>query len=422
MRAHRFFAACTLCLLCCAALAVAQNTRGTQSAPALQSGTPIEIPLATASRIGRAKNSWWPTKNAQAPEDLVGNKVCATCHAEKTASQIATPMARAASRVSSAKVLRDHPCMTATRGKFVYAISQTAEGFAYSVSDGANRISATLLWAFGIANKGQTYIYEKGGEFYESEMSYYSAIAGLDVTTGHEQKRPITSEDALGTLQDPPAVQKCFACHTTGATTVSGGFAPENAMPGVSCEACHGPGGSHVMLMQQLQGEAANPGTLQILNPRSFSPVASVDFCGACHRTWADVYEMQVGVTGPVNSRFQPYRLEKSKCWGDGDARLTCVACHDPHQQLQRDAAAYDQKCLACHRTAAKPKSAAPAPATAAGKATPSPAASRNRKACPVATTRCVTCHMPKVNVAVMHSDFTDHRIRIVRQGETYPN
>jgi hypothetical protein len=29
---------------------------------------------------------------------------------------------------------------------------------------------------------------------------------------------------------------------------------------------------------------------------------------------------------------------------------------------------------------------------------------------------------MPKVNVAVMHSDFTDHRIRIVRKGERYPD
>ena len=90
-------------------------------------------------------------------------------------------MARAASRVSGAKVLRDHPSLSATRGKFVYAISQTAEGFDYSVSDGAKRISATLLWAFGIANKGQTYIYEKGGEFYESEMSYYLRL--LDWTS-----------------------------------------------------------------------------------------------------------------------------------------------------------------------------------------------------------------------------------------------
>jgi hypothetical protein len=26
------------------------------------------------------------------------------------------------------------------------------------------------------------------------------------------------------------------------------------------------------------------------------------------------------------------------------------------------------------------------------------------------------------VNVAVMHSNFTDHRIRIVRKGQPYPN
>jgi hypothetical protein len=65
--------------------------------------------------------------------------------------------------------------------------------------------------------------------------------------------------------------------------------------------------------MQQLQGEAANPGSLQILNPGSCSLVASIDFCGACHHIWADAYEMQLGVTGPVNSRFQPYGLE-NKC------------------------------------------------------------------------------------------------------------
>lgn len=422
MRAHRFLAVSTLSLLLCAALALSQNIRDAQSARANLAGTQLEIPLATASRLERAKNSWWPTKKAQSREDFVGNKVCASCHSEKTASQAATPMANAARPVSDAKILRAHPALTATRGKFTYDISQTPEGFTYSVSDGANRLSAVILWAFGVANKGQTYIYEKDGEYYESEMSYYSAISGLEVTTGHEQKRPDTLEDALGSLQDPPAAQKCFACHTTGATTSSGGFAPQYATPGVTCEACHGPGGSHAVLMQQLQGEAATPGTLQILNPSSLSPIASVDFCGACHRTWADVYEMHVGVTGPVNSRFQPYRLENSKCWGEsGDARLTCVACHDPHRQLQHEPAAYDARCLACH-SATKAESTATAKPPGAARAMPSAEApSRSAKACPLATTKCVICHMPKVNVAVMHSDFTDHRIRIVGKGEPYP-
>jgi len=73
-------------------------------------------------------------------------------------------------------------------------------------------------------------------------------------------------------------------------------------------------------------------------------------------------------------------------------------------------------------RAAAKAKSAAPAQVTPAAKATPSSAVSRNLKACPVGTTKCDTCHEPKVNVTLMDSDFTDHRIRIVRKGEPYPN
>jgi len=419
-RSSLFFAICILLALC-AGGARSQKSGNAQASQASPSAAPAEIPLATASRIERAKNSWWPTKNAQSPGDFLGNKTCANCHAEKTASQLTTPMAHAASVAADTRILRDHSSLSAKRGPFTYAISQTAEGYSYSASDSAYQISAAILWAFGNANKGQTYLYEKDGAFYESTMSFYPAISGLDVTTGHEQKRPVNLEEALGTPQDRPTAEKCFGCHTTGATTVSGGFAPQNATPGVTCEACHGPGGSHAALMQQSQGGAAvTPGTLLTFNPATLSPIASVDFCGACHRTWTDVYEMQSGASGPVNARFQPYRLENSKCWGIGDARLICAACHDPHQPLQHDAAAYDAKCLACH-PAAKVKALIPAkhslaPASAASHA------SRVPKACPVATEKCVSCHMPKVNVPVMHSDFTDHRIRIVRKGEPYPD
>jgi Cytochrome c554 and c-prime len=410
-------------LLLCAGVSLSQSARSPQPPNPKQreQQQSVEIPLATAARVERAKNSWWPTKIAQSRQDFLGNQACANCHAQKTSSQFTTPMAQAAGTASEAKILREHPSLTAKRGVFTYSISQTPEAYSYSVSDGTNQLSATILWAFGLGNKGQTYLYQRHGQFHESEMSYYPAFGGLDVTTGHEHNHPETLEDALGMPQDRTTAGKCFGCHTTGATTVGGGFAPQSATPGVTCEACHGPGGAHVVLMQQLQGEAAaSPGTLEILNPRSLSPIASVDFCGACHRTWTDVYEMQSGASGPVNARFQPYRLENSKCWGEGDARLVCTACHDPHQPLQHDAAAYDSKCLACH-PAARSKTAAPttgplAAASAASRASPIP------KACPVATEKCVTCHMPKINVPVMHSDFTDHRIRIVRKGEPYPD
>ncbi len=113
-----------------------------------------------------------------------------------------------------------------------------------------------------------------------------------------------------------------------------------------------------------------------------------------------------MGATGVANVRFQPYRLENSRCWGDGDARLTCIACHDPHQPLAHDSAAYDEKCLACHLV--------------------SPAKKQSQdhlgKACPVGNKGCVTCHMPLVALTNMHAPFTDHRIRIVRPGAPYPD
>ena len=86
-----------------------------------------------------------------------------------------------------------------------------------------------------------------------------------------------------------------------------------------------------------------------IFDPRRLTPSDSVDFCGACHRTWWDVSSnMDIGI---LNLRFAPYRLEKSRCWGKGDRRITCVACHDPHKPLAEDPAFYDQRCLACHAT-----------------------------------------------------------------------
>ena len=128
---------------------------------------------------------------------------------------------------------------------------------------------------------------------------------------------------------------------------------------------------------------------------------------------------MQSGATGPVNARFQPYRLENSKCWGDGDARLVCSACHDPHLPLGQDPARYDANCLACHSAATARHPAGTKRLVVAGQALSQE--SRIVKPCPVAKANCVTCHMPKVNVPVMHSAFTDHRIRIVRNGEPYP-
>ena len=144
-------------------------------------------------------------------------------------------------------------------------------------------------------------------------------------------------------------------------------------------------------------------GRRAIFNPATLGPVAALDFCGACHRSWGDV--LDAGTSGVRNVRFQPYRLERSRCWGTGDARLECTTCHNPHEPIVRDAGFYDSKCAACH--------------VASGAAVTQ---DHPGKACPVAAKACVTCHMPPAVISSMHAPFTDHRIRIARENEPFPD
>jgi nitrate reductase cytochrome c-type subunit len=157
-------------------------------------------------------------------------------------------------------------------------------------------------------------------------------------------------------------------------------------------------------------GQAA-PARQTILNPAFLSPTSSIDFCGACHRTTMDVV-LKEPEPGAYTIRFQPYRLEESRCWkATKDARLACTECHDPHAPLVRDDHFYDPKCLTCH----SPGKGAPHGASGGARAaTP--------KICPKATANCVSCHMPRSDVPEMHSTFVDHFIRIVRPGEPVPN
>jgi hypothetical protein len=96
------------------------------------------------------------------------------------------------------------------------------------------------------------------------------------------------------------------------------------------------------------------------------------------------------GPHGTANVRFQPYRLANSKCYDADDKRISCLACHDPHREVDHVAADYDSKCQACHG-GGKPEA----------------------KACKVATNNCVACHMIKIELPGGHHKFTDHDIRI---------
>jgi hypothetical protein len=357
----------------------------------------------TAQRL--SEKGWWPTKPGAGREEYVGTSLCASCHRQIALSQQETPMAHAASRARETEVLRLNPSLSFSTPPYQTVITSDGSASTYMVVGGGDSMKGQIRWSMGDGVKGQTFILRYLGILFESQLSYFPSIKGLDVTPEHPRRTPESLEFAFGAPLTTKAAQQCFACHTT-ASTARSQFDPDHATPGVTCEACHGPGMQHVKRMKAKQ---ISQGLAAILDPTSFDPPKIVDFCGACHRAPSDVAAAQDYV--PLNVRFQPYRLSKSPCWSRPDQRITCIACHNPHERLVQDDDFYDAKCVACH------SGEIASPSYSSGKETQPP----RPPTCPVSTGHCVSCHMPKYKDPQFHGSFTDHDIRIVRPGDPYP-
>jgi hypothetical protein len=321
-----------------------------------------------------------------------GAESCAGCHRSQL-TQLSTPMALALEPATGNPVLAGHPSLTYKVGAYTWTVTTRGGQSTYSVTDGTNTLSLPIRWAFGA--QAQTWVFERNGKFYESIVSFYPGENGLGITTGDERLTPQTLEQAMGRELTPMDVKLCFGCHASDAVpshrlTLSG------LHPGVTCAHCHQGALDHAT-DASLGDFSSAPPHLRRLSAESLS-----NFCGQCHRSWETV--VRNGWRGLPDVRFQPYRLANSRCFNGTDARISCIACHDPHKDLVRDDAFYDSRCLACHAPAARPAST--------GKA----------KSCPVAKSKCVSCHMPKTTLPGGHLHFTDHQIRIVKAGEPFPD
>ena len=356
-------------------------------------------PLQSNSRIqvDTPFSNWRPTNDTQGIRN-VGSKACVQCHTVEAAG-LNTSMAHALEAAGNCKVLSMNERLLFRNGPFSYELSSQGNRPLYTVSDGVKKISEPILYCFGEGRVGQTYVFRHNGSFYETRVSYFREIRGLDFTIGHSRLVPTSVEDALGREIAMDEAKNCFGCHTTGAVNGSR-LQLDQLSPGVGCEACHGPGEKHIAAVK-----AEKLNDLQIFNPRSLSANdLTQSFCGTCHTSFEQAMLMP-GQSGINNIRFQPYRMFNSPGHNKDDHRISCTACHDPHEQLEKAPASYDSKCLACHLTLLKDTKTA----------------LRSAPACPVSTQRCVTCHMPKVELPGMHAKFTDHWIRTVKAGAPVP-
>jgi len=315
---------------------------------------------------------------------------CATCHLEAR-SQPATSMGLALETVEECEVLSSHSLLRFKNGSYSYRIERKGNQSVYSVTNGDQTLTMPIRWAMGASSAiGQTYILEKDGQLYESRVSYFRELNGLDLTMGAQESAPNNMTDAAGRLMGLDDKLRCFGCHATDAAEARQ-LTLDKLTPGVQCEHCHGSAKKHLAGMAE---GASNQVKMSSLTTMSAEQVSN--FCGKCHRTWEEI--VLIGRLDITDLRFQPYRLAGSKCFDTDDRRISCVACHNPHQEVDSHSSDYDSKCQACH---------------SGGK--------HRAVACKVATKNCATCHMPKIELPGAHYKFTDHRIRIVKANEAFP-
>jgi len=338
-----------------------------------------EMPRVVLSWLGLAAMSAW----AAGPSITE----CLGCHRAEAEHFALSGMAQALLGTSASSVLHGHSRLTARIGEYSYAIARSGNRVIYSVTDGKNTTQSDADWAFGSGEAGQTYVFQRDGRWYESRVSYFLALNNLDLTMGAQNSAPRNLVEATGRLLSPADTVSCFGCHATNAVKASA-LALADMEPGVQCEACHGRTEPHLRAVRSGEGSAAMR-KLGDMNAEAMS-----EFCGRCHRSWSSV--AMNGPRGILNVRFQPYRLELSKCFDPSDNRIRCTACHDPHGELETSRQAYDPKCVACHSGVGV-------------------------RWCRVGKKDCVNCHMPMVELPGAHKKFTDHRIRIVHAGE-YPD
>lgn len=324
---------------------------------------------------------------------------CGVCHAKEAAAFGDSPMTHASQSAAESPFLKENPELTFHVGKFTYSVKQAGGRSVYSITDGTNALSAPIGWAIGKGVVGQTWLIEMGGVLYEGAVSYYPNLKGLDLTPGHAELPRNTLAEAFGRKLDAAIARQCFECHATD-TVWKGAAHPESWTAGIQCSQCHSKALQHATAMQTGKNlQASKMQHLATLPPEDLGAV-----CSKCHPSWADVAAK--GPRGVLNVRMQFYRLTNSRCYDAADRRISCTACHNPHRNLSQDLAFYDSRCQQCH----SPEAIAQQNARAV------------TKKCPVATSNCVSCHMPKVEIPGLHYQFTDHDIRLARKGDAYPD
>jgi len=227
--------------------------------------------------------------------------------------------------------------------------------------------------------------------------------------TGSRSDTPLPWTDRLLTFNT-----SCHGCHVSQVTQHydpgSDSYRTTWAEPGINCETCHGPGAEHVQVIHEVAPKAL-PKDLKIIRVKGFTIEQKNDSCGSCHAK-ASPITPDFPPGEPFFDHLDLVTLENRDFYPDGRdlgenytmtswrmspcviaGGIDCLKCHTSSGRYRfREEARANEACLPCHADKVKD------------------AVSHFHHRVNGKAGKCVSCHMPMTEFALMRR--TDHSMR----------
>jgi mono/diheme cytochrome c family protein len=298
-----------------------------------------------------------------ANSQFAGSATCANCHKDIYEKHIHT------AHFLTSQIATEHNIKGSfEQGKNEFdfggdtkvVMEKRADGlYQVAYENGVEKKARPFSIVVGSGTKGQTYLYWFKNNLGQLPISYFTHAAQWSNSPGYGNKlvfnRPVTS--------------RCLECHSTFAQVVSAQnvepeqFDHNQIIYGVDCEKCHGPAQQHVDF------QTKNP-TIKtakyIIAPTTFTRKQSLDMCAVCHGgrlsktkpsfsfkagdDLADYFAIDTAAKDANDIDVHGNQLgllAASKCFKN--SQMTCLSCHNPHENEAGKLALFSQRCITCH-------------------------------------------------------------------------
>ncbi len=337
----------------------------------------------------RRRPQRWPEPVRTAT--AVGDSTCLSCHQDKasyesTAHRITTRLPTAGSMVGSFASGTNE--LLTTNDALRFRMHADSSGFYQTAifghpPDTTSRTERIDIVA-GSGRRGQSFLYLKDSRLFQLPVSSWR---NPDVWIN--SPGPVYVDGVANFSRG--VAPRCFECHATWIESVpdlrvENRYKVSSAILGITCERCHGAGGEHVAGERSIFHAFRR---VAIVNPARLSRERQMDTCAQCHGglgeprvpsfTYVSGQRLSNYLELPVTSRDTVVDvhgnkvglLSQSSCYLK--SQMTCLTCHNVHR-TQRDASAFNGKCLSCHEVKSCGAFASHGPSIAG---------------------HCVDCHMP---------------------------